>query len=94
MELTEIHTHLTDNCDFPVDRAGLIAAVGDREVTAADGGSTRLADALQATDEPQYGSATEAHEAILANLGDAHVGRKFYDDRGGTGQDRHRTRSL
>lgn len=94
MELTEIHTHLTDNCEFPLDQAGLVAAVGDYEVTAADGGTTRLAEAIETTDDPEYTSATEAHEAILANLGEGFVGRKYYDDRGGATEDRHRTRSL
>ncbi|MFB6162139.1 MAG: hypothetical protein ABEJ86_01685 [Halococcoides sp.] len=94
MELTEIRTHLTEDCDFPIDRMGLIDAVGDREVVAANGGSMRLGEAIETTDDTRYGSATEAHEMILANLGEAFVGRKYYDDRGGATEDRHATKSL
>jgi len=94
MEITEIRGHLDRTIEFPVGRTELIAALGDREVRAPGGGTTRLAEAIDRTDERTYGSATEAHETIVGNLGENFVGRKYYDDRGGATEDRHATQSL
>lgn len=89
----DIASHL-NRIEYPIDHDALIARLGDHEIRAPTGRTTTVGEALGIAEDRRYGSATEAHETIVGNLGEAHIGRKYYDDRGGVAEDRHRTQSF
>lgn len=88
MELNELREHLARELDYPADAEAVRAAFGATEVAAPDDEDTETVGALlEAVNDGTYASADELFEAVLAQLPDDYIGRKFYDDRGGNGLD-------
>lgn len=86
MRLPEVRARLEADQEFPVDRETLIDAVGDLEIEAPNGESTRVRDALERVEEEQFHSIDGAYGALAGRLDEAHIGRKNYDDRSSTGR--------
>ncbi|QLC34881.1 hypothetical protein EFA46_011515 (plasmid) [Halarchaeum sp. CBA1220] len=81
LEPADVYERVAESCHFPAERATVVEAVGDVEVAADDGASVSLESVLARTDESSFASARDLHHAVLANLGEEHVGRIDYDDR-------------
>lgn len=82
MRLTECRAFIEREVSFPVDHESLIDRIGDRSIEAPSGEPESIAEVLERAGEPSYRSPGEVHATLLGNLGDAYVGRKYYDDRG------------
>lgn len=83
MDLNELQAYLERELTYPVDAAGVRGEVGDATVSAPDAEDTEtIGDLLAPLGDQTYESATELHEAVVSQLPDEDIGRKFYDDRG------------
>lgn len=82
MRLSETRDRFASELTFPVERDTVIDTVGDIELDAPYGDSESVADVLERDDRAEYESPDELYDALVAYVGDAYIGRKFYDDRG------------
>jgi len=82
MRPTDAHDQFETELSYPVDRQTVIETVGDRSVESPDGGEESVASILERTEETTFYSSQDLFETFRANLGDQHIGEKFYDDRG------------
>ncbi|MFC7096433.1 DUF5789 family protein [Halobaculum marinum] len=82
MRLTEARAAFDRRIAFPADRDAVLEAVGDERLEAPNGDDTTVAAVLERADATAFDSADELYDTLLGFVGDAFVGRKFYDDRG------------
>lgn len=85
MDFHDVRDHLDQQFEFPVDHAVLVEQVGDVEL---DGSSTdpeTVETVLGRTEKSSYGSAEDVHDLLIGTVTDEYIGRKFYDDRSGSG---------
>lgn len=82
MRLKETLGLFDDELEFPTDRDTAIDAVGDVEIEAPNGGDVTIGELLGRSETAEFSSAEELHQTLSTFVGDAFVGRKFYDDRG------------
>lgn len=83
MKLCNMAAFLRDELAFPIDRASVVARVGDVDVEAPDAQETETISAIIGpVGQETYASADELFTTILGNVSDEYIGRKFYDDRG------------
>lgn len=87
MDFSEVRTHLVRECQFPIDHDTLVERVGDVALDAPTAEAETLATVLERTDETTYRSVDDVHATLVGTVGDAYVGRKFYDDRSGARPD-------
>lgn len=88
MELNETEEFLEREFEYPVTLARVREEVGHVELDTPDEeDSESISDVLGHLDEDTYESANDLFETILANLPDEYVGRKYYSDRGGDGDE-------
>jgi hypothetical protein len=85
MRLAETRNLFARTLTFPVDREVVLDAVGGTELDAPYGDPETIREVLGRTDEPDFDSADELFDTVLANVGDQYIGRKHYDDRGAQG---------
>lgn len=84
MELTRLYRELEADLEYPIDLETVIERIGDTEIEAPDRmDSETVAGILGPLGQDTYNSPVELADAIIGNVGDEYVGRKFYDDRGG-----------
>lgn len=83
----ETHELFARECSFPMDRDAVIDRLGDVAIESPNGDGTDLATVLARSSDRSYVSAEELFTTLMGNLGDEHVGRKFYDDRSSTAND-------
>jgi hypothetical protein len=82
MRLPESRTRFEEELTFPIAHDSVLDSVGDVTIDAPYGESESVADVLGRSGQTEYRSADELHNALLTFVGDAYIGRKFYDDRG------------
>ncbi|WP_380678118.1 DUF5789 family protein [Salinigranum sp. GCM10025319] len=85
MRLAETRNLFARTLTFPADRGAVLDTVGETELDAPYGDPETIREVLARTDEPDFGSADELFDTVLANVGDQYIGRKHYDDRGAQG---------
>lgn len=84
LKLSETRERLDRECSFPIERDAVIDAVGDVAIQSPNGDESDLETVLTRSGETTYASVDDLHNSLLGNLGDDHVGRKYYDDRSST----------
>jgi len=89
MRVTETREMFEQACEYPVDRETLVERVGTVSLEAPTGDRTAVETIFARSGETSYQSAEEAFQALVGNVDDAFVGRKYYDDRGGSVGDPH-----
>lgn len=82
MRPSETRELLDRAVSFPVDHDTLVQRIGYRTIEAPNGDGESLSDILERTGSESYQSPDDVYNAIMGNLGDAYIGRKYYDDRG------------
>jgi hypothetical protein len=82
MRLSEARDRFAAELDFPVDRDSVIDELGDVPLTAPGGDAESVGVVVERSNVSTFGSADELFDALVGNVGEAFVGRKFYDDRG------------
>lgn len=83
-ELNEVREQFARECSFPMDRDAVMETVGDVAIESPNGEDSELEAVLTRSGETTYASVDDLHNTVLGNLGDDHVGRKYYDDRSST----------
>lgn len=83
MYYSELRQLVDQSVEFPVSHEDVVEQLGGVELTAPTGDSVTVTEVLQRTDESVYDSTDMLYTTIVGNLGDAFIGRKHYDDRGG-----------
>lgn len=84
MLLTDLPARLEAEFDYPVKVDTVIARMGDVDVETQDGTDPdTVRSVLHPLGVDTCHSATMLYETIYGNVSDDHVGRKYYDDRGG-----------
>lgn len=66
--------------EYPLSSDDLLAAIGE-ETLELQGGAEPLADAIERGGGEDFASATELHETVMAGVGHAAIGRRYYSDR-------------
>lgn len=83
MEYSNIQQLLDQSIEFPITHGRLDDQLGAVELTAPTGDSVPLSEVLARADESEYGSSEILYTAIIGNLDETFIGRKYYDDRSG-----------
>ncbi|WEL17324.1 MULTISPECIES: hypothetical protein [unclassified Halorhabdus] len=73
--------------EFPADHDTVVEQLGDVELTSPVGDVVTIRSILDRTNETAYHSADGLYTTLLGGLEDGFIGRKYYDDRGGTAMD-------
>lgn len=85
MELTELRARLDGEFTYPVDLETVVREVGTVRVEGPNGdGAETIGSVLGPLGTDSFESADVLYDTIYGNVSDDHVGRKYYDDRGGT----------
>ncbi|MFB6129572.1 MAG: hypothetical protein ABEJ28_01985 [Salinigranum sp.] len=82
MRLAETRDLFSRQLTFPVEHETVSRQIGDVELDAPSGSAETIGEIIARTDDARYDSADELFDALITNVGDQYVGRKFYDDRG------------
>lgn len=84
MRPNELEPYLGFALDYPVDDDEVRDRLGLVEVSAPGvDAATTIDELLAPADDTSFDSPAALYEQLVCNLGEGHVGRKFYDDRGG-----------
>jgi len=84
MKLEELPAYLESELTYSLSHDSVLERVGSVEIDAPDSDEAeRISAIIDAVGQESYDSADELYEAIIGNVGDEFIGRKFYDDRGG-----------
>ncbi|MFC7029086.1 hypothetical protein ACFQJ5_17930 [Halomicroarcula sp. GCM10025324] len=84
MEYSDTEQIVIDRIEFPATHATVIEQIGTIEITAPSGGSVTIQEILDPVEDENFPTADALYTAIVGNLDDTFIGRKYYDDRGGT----------
>ncbi len=82
MRLPETRELLVNEIDLPASLEDVVDAVGDVCIETPMGGEEDLRSVLERCGEREFDSVDELYDSIVGSLGEAHVGRRKYDDRG------------
>lgn len=83
MRVEEISSYVDEELTYPIERDAVIERIGEVEVAAPDEADTEtIATILGSLGPETYSSADELYNTIIGNVGEEHIGRKYYDDRG------------
>ena len=82
MRLPETRDLFSRQVSFPTTTEDVIAEIGEVALEAPMGEEETIADVLGRCPDDEFGDADALYDALITFVGDAYVGRKFYDDRG------------
>ncbi|WP_311174089.1 hypothetical protein [Halobellus ordinarius] len=84
MEYSETEQVVEESLEFPVMHSTVIEQIGAVEITSPYGDSVTIQETLDPLEEGKYLTSNALYTAIIGNLGETFIGRKYYDDRSGT----------
>lgn len=84
MEYSDTERVVDESLEFPVTHTAMIEQIGTVEITSPSGDSVTIQEILDPVEEESYLSSDALYTAIVGNLDETFIGRKYYDDRGGT----------
>lgn len=85
MRPPHLRGYLDDEIEFPVDRSGVVERVGDVTIDAPDDDdSAAIATILERDNDETFETLEDLFASIYGTLDECYIGRKYYDDRGGT----------
>ncbi|WP_178917908.1 hypothetical protein [Natronomonas gomsonensis] len=84
MEYSDTEQIVNQSFEFPVTHAAVVEQIGAIEITSPLGDSVTIQDILDPLEEESYLTSDALYTAIIGNLDETFIGRKYYDDRGGT----------
>lgn len=94
MRLKETLELFDRELEFPTDHADAVDAVGEVSLEAPNGCDVTIEEVLARSETTEFNSPNELHQTVANYVGDAFVGRKFYDDRGTQSQIRDEPESF
>jgi hypothetical protein len=83
MEYSDTERVVDESLEFPVTHTAMIEQIGTVEITSPSGDSVTIQEILDPVEEESYLSSDALYTAIVGNLDETFIGRKYYDDRGG-----------
>lgn len=84
MDYSETEQVVDTSLEFPVTHSAMVEQIGAIELTSPSGTSMTIQEILDPVEEERYQSSDALYTAIIGNLDETFIGRKYYDDRGGT----------
>ncbi|WP_415379322.1 hypothetical protein [Halosimplex sp. TS25] len=82
MRITETRELFSESFDYPMDATAVAEEFGDVEIEAPTGDTTTVETVLARSNVTDYQSADDVFTAMMSNVDEAFIGRKYYDDRG------------
>ena len=82
MRLPETRDMFARELEFPITCESVQERIGDVRVDAPTGEGETIGEVLGRCGERQFESADELYDSLVTFVGEAYIGRKFYDDRG------------
>lgn len=70
--------------EYPVTHRAMVEQIGTLEITSPSGDSVTIQAILDPVQEESYLTSSALYTAIVGNLDETFIGRKYYDDRGST----------
>jgi hypothetical protein len=83
MRLPETRDLFSRRLSFPTTTETVAEQIGDVSLEAPMGDEETIDEVLARCPEDRFESADALYDALVTFVGDAYVGRKYYDDRGG-----------
>ena len=83
MRLPETRDLFSRRLSFPATTETVTDRIGEVSLEAPMGDEETIAEVLDRCPEDHFESADALYDALVTFVGDAYVGRKYYDDRGG-----------
>ena len=83
MRLPEARDLFSRELSFPTTTETVTERIGEVSLEAPMGQDETVGDVLARCPEDSFESADALYDALVTFVGDAYVGRKYYDDRGG-----------
>ncbi|MDT3435381.1 hypothetical protein [Haloarcula sp. 1CSR25-25] len=84
MEYSDTKQVVDESFEFPVTHTAVVEQIGTTEITSPSGDSITIQEVLAQVEEESYPSSDALYTTIIGNLDETFIGRKYYDDRGGT----------
>lgn len=85
MRINALPEFLEDELAYPVDHEVVLDRVGTTELEAPNSTDTEpVSNIIDSVGQETYDLHTELFDTIIGNVSDDYIGRKFYDDRGGS----------
>ena len=85
MRYSETRQLIRESIEFPISHENCVEELGAVELTAPTGDSVHVSEVLNRAGEPEYQSGEMLYTTIVGNLDDNFIGRKYSDERGGSG---------
>lgn len=83
MRLPETRDLFIRELEFPASCETVIELIGEQELEAPNGDDESIEAILGRSGVEQFTHADELYDTLLTCVGDAFIGRKYYDDRSG-----------
>lgn len=83
MDYSDTEQVIDESLEFPVTHTAMVEQIGTLEITSPSGDSVTIQEVLAPVEEESYLTSDALYTAILGNLDETFIGRKYYDDRGG-----------
>lgn len=84
MNYSDTEQFVGESLEFPATYTAVVEQIGTVEITSPSGDSVTIREILDPVEEESYLTSDALYTAIVGNLGETFIGRKYYDDRGGT----------
>lgn len=84
MDFGEVREVLDQECQFPADQSTILECVGEVPLDGVVDDTETVRTVLERAEETTYRSAGHVYETLAGTVSGAYVGRRRYDDRGGT----------
>lgn len=84
MEYSDTEQVIDQLIEFPITHANAVERIGSIEITSPSGDSVTVREVLDPVEEESYPTPDALYAAIVGNLDETFIGRKYYDDRGNT----------
>ena len=84
MEYSDTEEIVDQSFEFPVTQTAVVEQIGTVEITSPSGDSVTIREILDPVEEDSYVTSDALYAAIVGNLDETFIGRKYYDDRGNT----------
>lgn len=84
MKYSDTEQIVDQSLEFPVTHTTMVKQVGGVKITSPSGDSVTIREILDPVEEESYLTSDALYTAIIGNLDETFIGRKYYDDRGST----------
>jgi hypothetical protein len=82
MRPNDAYEHFATTFEYPIERDQVIETTGETRIESPTGDHETIGAVLERSDYERFESPRDLYQSFLTHLSDAHIGRKFYDDRG------------